>query len=38
MFLAIERRDSGLGLGVAAHLNESEALAPARFAVADDFG
>jgi hypothetical protein len=37
MFLTVELTDGRLGLRVAAHLNESEALAPARFTVADHF-
>src|SRR5687767_11828785 len=35
-FLAVERRDGRLGLRVAAHLDEPEALAAARVAVRDD--
>jgi hypothetical protein len=38
MFLPVEGRDRGLSLCIAAHLNESEALAPARFPVADNLG
>jgi hypothetical protein len=37
MFLAIERADGGLRLGVAAHLNETKAFASAGFAVLDHF-
>src|SRR5262245_8422466 len=36
VFLAVHRRDRGLGLGVAAHLDESEALGASGVAVVDD--
>ena len=38
VLLAVEGGDGGLGLVVAAHLDEAEALAPAGVAVLDDFG
>src|SRR5438105_4051197 len=38
LLLAVERCDGALRLGVAAHLDEAEALAPAGVAILDDFG
>jgi hypothetical protein len=37
VFLAVERRDSGLSFVIGAHLDKSESLASAGFPVADDF-
>lgn len=38
MLLTIERRDGGIRFGIRAHLNKTEALASAGFAVTDDLG